>query len=162
MKYHIRQYKEYHGSWLDIIWYHGTSWYIVWYVWHIAVMYLNISWYIGILHTPSRDICWVMSGHPWKVTSRVDNGWTSNNTTILYFVTTRMLTSGHLMYRITTWRRHEGLCHTIKAPEQGEQQLLATEQVCCIRAQPGIGLRSTNSMSKDSTTAASLVKMKTY
>ena len=93
------------------------------------VIYLNISWNIGILYTPSRHICWVMTGHQWKLTSRVDNRWTANNVTISYFITTIMLTSGHLMYRVTKWWQHERLCQSMKAPEQTEQQLLATDQV---------------------------------
>ena len=109
----------------------NISWYevhrVMYLIYHVT--YLNKSWYIEILYTPSCDICWVMTGHQWKVNPGVDNRWTASNITILYFITTRMLTSGHLMYRITRWWRHERSCETMKAPEQTEQQLPATEQV---------------------------------
>ena len=58
------------------------------------VIHLNISWYIGILYTPSRDICWVMTGHhQWKVNSRrVDNIWTSAASERLFSVAGNTIT----------------------------------------------------------------------
>jgi len=62
------------GIWYGITYYiliHGA----IYLAYH--AINLNISWYIEIPYTPSRDICWLMNRNQWKATSNLDNRLTA-------------------------------------------------------------------------------------